>query len=248
MVLRPALVRLPVHAERTVVEDLQAIHADVSLARARIACEDRGQGDIAATVGRPALERRQAGERWVRRLDELLTGRGCDAPRTGFHEIEERAELAQALGEGTRELQVEKFRDALAELVEVAHAERGRHAVLRAERVDEHGHVEAVDALEEQRHVAIARAFGDAVGDLGDLQIPRDRGGHPPEPPVPLEMVDELAEVGEAHSWLKTETSQPAITGKARLGTTRATTKRQPMSGASHAMIRCRPKSDQAVM
>src|SRR5256885_11847129 len=61
-------------------------------------------------------------------------------------------------------------------------------------------------------------------------------------------MIDELAEVGEAHSGWKTETSQPAITGKARLGTTRANTKCQPRSGASQATMRWTPKSDQDVM
>ena len=53
----------------------------------------------------------------------------------------------------------------------MAHAEGGRHAVLRAERVHEHGHVEAVDALEQEGHVAVGRALRHAVGDLGDLQI-----------------------------------------------------------------------------
>jgi hypothetical protein len=36
--------------------------------------------------------------------------------------------------------------------------------------------------------------------------------------------------------------------GKARLGTTRTSTKRHPMSGASQAMIRWTPKSDHDVM
>src|SRR5262249_33560150 len=97
----------------------------------------------------PALERRQARERWVSRLDHFLTGRGRDSPGPGLHEVEEHAELAQTLGEGAGQLQVEELRDALAELVEVAHAERRSHAVLRPEGVQEQGHVEAVDALEE---------------------------------------------------------------------------------------------------
>jgi hypothetical protein len=82
----------------------------------------------------------------------------------------------------------------------VAHAEGGRHAVFRAEGVHEHGHVEALDALEQQRHVTVGGALRDAVGDLGDLQIARDGRFYPLEPPVLLKMVDELAEVGEAHS------------------------------------------------
>ena len=82
----------------------------------------------------------------------------------------------------------------------MAHPEGGGHPVLGAEGIHEHRHVEALDALEQQRHVAVGRALRDAVGDLGDLQIARDGRRHPLEPPVLLEMVDELAEVGEAHS------------------------------------------------
>ena len=82
----------------------------------------------------------------------------------------------------------------------MADAERGGYAVLRAERVHEHRHVEAVDALEQQRHVAVGRAFRDAIGDLGDFEIARDGRRDPPQPSVLLEVVDELAEVGEAHS------------------------------------------------
>ena len=36
--------------------------------------------------------------------------------------------------------------------------------------------------------------------------------------------------------------------GKTRLEAVRTATKRQPMSGASHAMMRCTPKRDHAVM
>ena len=248
MVFGAALVRLPVHAERPLVEYLQAVHADVPLTRDWIAREDTGQGDVATAVAGPALERRQPRQRGPCGLDHFLAGRRGDALGPGLHQIEQRVELAETLGEGAGQLQVEELRHALAELVQMAHAERGAHAVLRAERVDEHRHVEALDTLEQQRHVALGGALRHAVRDLGDLQVARDGRRHPPEPPVLLEVVDELAEVGEAHSRLKTETSQPAIMGKARLGTTRAKTKRQPMRGASQAMIRCRPNSDQAVM
>ncbi len=227
--LGAALVRLPVHAERAVVEDLEPVHPDVALARARIAREDTRQGDVAAAVAGPALERREPGDRGPRGLDHLLAGRRGHAPRPGLHEIDERVELAETLGESAGQLQIQELRDSLAELVEVAHAECRGDAVLRAERVHEHGHVEALDALEQEGHVAVGSAFRDAVGDLGDLEIARDRRRHPPQPSVLLEMVDELAEVGEAHSCWKSATDPPAITGKAGPGPPCVTT--PPVSG-----------------
>ena len=50
------------------------------------------------------------------------------------------------------------------------------------------------------------------------------------------------------YSEWKSVTSQPASTGSANEARTRTLTKRQPIRGASQAMIRCRPKSDHAVM
>src|SRR6185369_8301305 len=97
--------------------------------------EDIRQGDIAAAVAGPALERRQPGKRRMRRLDDFLARCRGHVLRPGLHEIEERVELAQALGKCAGQLQVEELRDTLAELVEVTHPEGGRYAVLRAERV-----------------------------------------------------------------------------------------------------------------
>src|SRR5262249_36738158 len=109
--------------------------------------------------------------RRVRGPDHLLARRAGDAPRAGLYQIEERAELREALAERARELQIEELRDALPQLVEMGHSERRRHAVVGAEHVDEHGHVEALDPLEQEGHVAIAGALGDAIGDLRDLEI-----------------------------------------------------------------------------
>src|SRR3989441_12164053 len=72
-------------------------------------------------------------------------------------------------------------------LVQMADAERYRQPVGRAEGVDEHRHVEALDALEEERHVPLAWALRDAIGDLRDLEVARDGDGHPAEAPGLLE-------------------------------------------------------------
>jgi len=199
--LGAALVGLPVHAERAVVEHLQPVHADVAPARAGVAREHARQRDVAAAVLGPALEGRQARERRAIRLDHLLTRPVADAPGARLHEIDERAELPQPLGERAGQRQVEELGDALAQLVQLADAERQGHPVRRPERVDEHRHVEALDALEEERHVLRGRALRDAVGDLGDLEVARDRHGHAAQAPRLLEASDERLEVaGHAHS------------------------------------------------
>jgi hypothetical protein len=63
LVLGAALVRLPVHAEGSIVEHLQTVHADVAGAGEGIAREHGGQRDVASAVAGPALQDRQAGQR-----------------------------------------------------------------------------------------------------------------------------------------------------------------------------------------
>jgi hypothetical protein len=194
-----ALVDLPVHAERLVVVDLEPVHADVARAGDRIAREDHRQRDVAAAVTRPAAEHGQGGQRRVIGLGHLLARRRAHALGAGLHHVEEGAELAQLVEDRAGHAQVDQLGHARGELVEMAHAERGGHAIGRAEGVDEHRHLGALHVLEEQRQVAAARALGHAVGDLGDLQIARDRRAHALEGALFLEVGDELAEVGERH-------------------------------------------------
>ena len=86
-----------------------------------------------------------------------------------------------------------------ASVVEALHPEGRCHAPGGAEGIDEHGHAEALDVLEEESLIAVGGALGDAVRDLGDLEIARDGGAHPLELPVLLEVGDEGAEVVEGH-------------------------------------------------
>src|SRR5580658_1098957 len=59
IVLRCDLLPLPVHARCLPVVDLHAVHADIALARARVARMNAGQRDEAASVVRPALQNRK---------------------------------------------------------------------------------------------------------------------------------------------------------------------------------------------
>ena len=67
VVLRAALVPLPVHAGRAAVEHLHAVGADVAHAGFRILREHERQRDEAAAVFGPALQDRQLVERRVAR-------------------------------------------------------------------------------------------------------------------------------------------------------------------------------------
>jgi hypothetical protein len=78
----------------------------------------------------------------------------------------------------------------------LVHPERPRHAVERAERVDEHGDVAALGALEEQRG---AVSLGDAVGDVTDLQVRVDLDRDALELAALLEQGDVLPQVLERH-------------------------------------------------
>ena len=80
VVLRAALVALPVHAGRAAVEHLHPVGADVAHAGLGILGEDQRQGDEPAAVVGPALEDRQLVERAVA-PDDLLAGRVLDRLR-----------------------------------------------------------------------------------------------------------------------------------------------------------------------
>ena len=65
VMLRAALVPLPVHAGRAAVEHLHAVGADVAHAGFRISGEHQRQRDVTAAVLRPAFQDRQLVERAV---------------------------------------------------------------------------------------------------------------------------------------------------------------------------------------
>src|SRR5262249_34969618 len=149
VVLGAALVDLPVHAERLIVEDLKPVHPDVALTTHGVAREHAGQRDEASRVTGPASEHREAGDRGMLSLDDLLTWRRSDVTRRRLHDVQQRAELSPALGEGPGQREIEQLGDPFAQIVEPVHAQGPRHPFGRPERVDEDWHVRALDALEE---------------------------------------------------------------------------------------------------
>ena len=200
LVLGRALVDLPVHAERAIVVDLEPVHAHVARAAHRILREDHRKRDEAPRVPRPAAQHRQRREARPVGLDDLLARRRAHALGAGLGDVEEIAELLELLDDRARHPHVEELRDARRQVVQVLDAERRRHALRRAEGVDEHGRVEPLDVLEQERLVQLRRALRDAVGDLGDLEVAGDAGAHPLELSRLVEVCDELAEVVEGHA------------------------------------------------
>ena len=94
VVLGAAFVQVPMHPERLIVENLEAIHADVALAGVGIVREHQRQGDVAAAVIGPALQDGQLRELEVLTAIHFLARRGGDEPRPGSGNA---AELVQCL-------------------------------------------------------------------------------------------------------------------------------------------------------
>ena len=201
MMLGGALVNLPVHAERLVVEHLETVHADIARPRDGIAREHHGKRDVAPGVSRPAADDGHRGERRPVRLDHFLAGGGAHALGAGLGDVEQVAELSELVEERARHPEVEELRHPCGQLVEPLDAKRRRHALGRAEGVDEHRRREPLHVLEEQRQVLLGGSLRDAVGDLGDLEVARDRCRHAAKLTALVEVRDELPEVGEGHGY-----------------------------------------------
>ena len=96
IVLGSDLLSLPVHARGLAVVNLHAIHADVALARSRIARVHAWQGDETAAIVRPAFEDREIVEIELLAPDHLLARRVLGAHSFGKG-TGERAELRKHL-------------------------------------------------------------------------------------------------------------------------------------------------------
>ena len=169
VVLGAALVQVPVHTERLIVEDLEPIHADVALAGVRIVREHQRQGDVAAAIVGPALQDRQLRELEVLTTVHLLARRGGDQPRSGrgnAAELVQRLELAaEALG-WPGERQGQQVLDLRAQVFPAVNAQGPRRPPIGAEGIHHDRHGATLHVAEQQgRAVQLAHP----VGDLGDL-------------------------------------------------------------------------------
>jgi len=193
MMLRAALVPLPVHARRPGVEHLHPIRADVTHPALGILGEHKRQRDEAAPVLRPAFQDRQLVERSVAAHD-LLARRVLHGLRHQIAQsVDERCELErveEALGRRRRHQLI----DLTGEVVELRHAERETHPLERAEHVAGDGHAEAGRLLEQQGRSS-ARRLARPIGDGGDLEIGADRLGDAHKEFAFVEVFQEFVEI-----------------------------------------------------
>ena len=155
-ILRAVLVDVPMHARRAAVILLQAVHADIALARCRILGKDERQGHKRTAVVRPAFQDGNLVEIRVLRLDDLLAGRILHV----FREIDRLArhrnqghEVHLILQGDVRNL--EDLCELIGNIVELLHAERERHALVAAECIHQHGHFRALHILEEEGDILL---------------------------------------------------------------------------------------------
>jgi len=156
--------------------------------------------EVAPGVPRPAADDGHRGERRPVRLDHFLAGGGAHALGAGLGDVEQVAELAELVEERAGHPEIEELRHPCGQLVEPLDAKRRRHALGRAEGVDEHRRRKPLHVFEEQGHVLLGGPLRDAIGDLGDLEVARDRCRHAAKLTALVEVCDELPEIGEGHA------------------------------------------------
>ena len=199
------LVALPVHRDLIAADRLDAIHPDVADARLRVTRDDARQRDVGTAVFGPADGNRELSQIHVRSPDHgLLTG-GPPAAGLGgkLGDLGKLGEHRQLPEQRVGDFEIEEGRDALADFVQAADAERQGHAALGAEQVHRHGKTRRAaggegGVLEQQRGSA-ARGLHAAIGDFGDDAIDRNRLLDADQLAGRVDRADQGAEVIECH-------------------------------------------------
>jgi hypothetical protein len=173
MMLRTALVPLPVHARRPAVVHLHAVRADVAHARFRIARDDERQRDERAAVFGPGGQHRQLVQAAVG-LHEFLARRVLHDLRHQVGEPAHERHHLQRVHETAWHGRRRELFDLGRQLVEVLHTERQADSGHRAVDVRGDRHRVVAGFLEQQAWPA-ARRLGDTIHERGDLQMRIDR-------------------------------------------------------------------------
>ena len=206
------------HPRSLAVVNLHAIHADVALARSRIARVHARQSDETPAVVRPAFENRKIVEVKLLAPNHLLARRVLGAHGLG-KSTGKRAELRQHLQlveQAFGSLHIHQAADALRDLVNTRNAKRKRHALLRAKLIDENLVARvALHVFEQQRRPAgrvfffrraLRRAsvrsnpamrtyFRHAVCDLGNFKLGRNFFADASELAMFFERLDPIAQI-----------------------------------------------------
>jgi hypothetical protein len=188
-----ALADLHVHAQRALVEDLPAVHAQVRPVAARVLGQHQRQRQEPPAVARPALRRRQRGEtRWILLHVEhrpVAAALRADSRQRG-EERAPRPELAEA---GREELARQRGR--LADQRLGPRAERELDAALRPEEVGRERERAAAHVAEEQR---LAAGRDHAPVDLRHLELGVDLGRDLGELALGPQPLEEFAQVARS--------------------------------------------------
>ena len=150
------LLPLPVHAGRLAVVDLHAVHAHVALARFRVARNNAGQSDEAASVQRPALQDRKVEQVEVLREDDFLAGASFAAIVLGKNcRLRPAWAASSTFQKALRRLHLHEGADAAGNFIQRIDLKGKLHAPLAAELVHQDAATGiAFDILEEQRRAA----------------------------------------------------------------------------------------------
>ena len=135
---RADFVALPVHCQSVPSQDLHPVHADVANAARRVRSDHHRKGDVPSAITRPSGEKWNAAQIDVLiPLDHLLTGRTPTLlPGRELADLRQPGQHRQLAEQSLGHLEVQHFRDSLADLVEVGDPECQVHPAERAEQVD----------------------------------------------------------------------------------------------------------------
>ncbi len=166
VMLRPHLVRMPMHPRRLPIVHLHPIHADVTQTGLGMLRDDKGQRDESPAILRPALENRQRVER-RRVFDHFLAGRVLHRPRRPRGHLRQFRQGPQLLDQRFRHLSMHERGDPRPDFVEVVHAQGERGSRGRAEEIDDQRILRALGVREPHRRPPGAHQ---PIRDLGDLE------------------------------------------------------------------------------
>ena len=194
VMLRPALVALPVHRGRAAVEHLHPVRPDVAHSGFGILGEYQWKRNELAGVLRPAFQDRQRIECAVT-LHDLMAGRVPYRFRHQVAQAPHHRQQFQRVHDALRHLRRHELVDLPGQIVEPVHAERETHPLDRSVQVGRDRDVESRRLLEQQRRPA-ARHLARAIRHRRDLEVGADRLGDAGEQAAAIEIGDEVVEVG----------------------------------------------------
>ena len=198
---------LPMHSGRAFVVDLHAVHAEIALARLRIARGDARQRDETSCIFRPALQHGKVEQGKIISLDHLFARTSRYGTREKLSRFGQQRQHFQLVEKSLRRLHIHEHADAGRNLIERIHAHRELHARVGSELIDEKLSAWVTfQILKEKRRApcgsAGITALGDAIGDFRNFKDGISFGRNAFQLAGAVECGDPLAEVVEGQGFL----------------------------------------------